>query len=197
LRGKIFNDIFINLVRMSAEPESTTVSATAAEPIPPRILEEEKPASAPVEAAVAKKEVRVVSPPGTNLSLLFAELPAILKEADYQEMWGITLTDESHVPSAIVLEKFLRANAKDVLKAKTQLTEALKWRKRVQPNQILAETEFDAAKFGKLGYVMVYPGSGVKEIVTFNIYGAVKDNKATFGNVEEYFTPFPFPTYHV
>lgn len=36
--------------------------------------------------------------------------------------------------------------------------------------------------------VTIYNGeSGQrKEIVTWNIYGAVKDNKATFGNVEEY-----------
>jgi hypothetical protein len=33
----------------------------------------------------------------------------------------------------------------------------------------------------------VYPKTDAheKEIITWNIYGAVKDNKATFGNVEE------------
>ena len=86
-----------------------------------------------------------------------------------------------------MLEKFLRANAKDVEKAKAQLIEALRWRKKVQPQRLLASTEFDVQKFGGLGFVTTYPKSAAhqKEIVTWNIYGAVKDNKATFGNVEE------------
>jgi hypothetical protein len=102
-------------------------------------------------------------------------------------MWGVTLSEDSHVPTTIVLEKFLRANTKDVAKAKVQLIEALKWRKKIQPQELLASTEFDAMKFGGLGYVTTYPKSAAhkKEIVTWNIYGAVKDNKATFGNVEE------------
>jgi hypothetical protein len=123
----------------------------------------------------------------TPLSNFFAELPSIIKEAEYQEMWGVELLDASHVPTTIVLEKFLRANTKDVTKAKAQLMDALKWRKKMQPVKLLAETEFDMTKFGGLGYVTVFPKSDTheKEIVTWNIYGAVKDNKTTFGNVEE------------
>ena len=36
--------------------------------------------------------------------------------------------------------------------------------------------------------VTIYDGKSgqKKEIVTWNIYGAVKDNKATFGDVDEY-----------
>ncbi|KIM99531.1 hypothetical protein OIDMADRAFT_200587 [Oidiodendron maius Zn] len=103
-------------------------------------------------------------------------------------MWGVELSDESHVPSTIVLEKFLRANNKDVAKAKSQLTSALKWRKRVQPAKLLEETEFDPVKFGGLGYVTIYPKSDKheKEILTWNIYGAAKNVKATFGNVDEF-----------
>jgi len=124
---------------------------------------------------------------GTSLSRLFAELPSIVKEADYKEIWGIELADASHVPTVIVLQKFLRANSDDVNKAKVQLTEALNWRKRIQPLKLVAETEFDKSKFGDLGYVTTYKGrDGAKEIVTWNIYGAVKDIKETFGNVEEF-----------
>ena len=118
---------------------------------------------------------------------MFAELPSIIKEADQKEIWGVELADETHVPTTIVLEKFLRANTKDVAKAKAQLIEALKWRKTVNPVKLLADVGFDNSKFGGLGYVTVYPKTEehAKEIVTWNIYGAVKDNKATFGNVEE------------
>lgn len=125
--------------------------------------------------------------PETPIAKLFAALPAIIKEAEHNEMWGVELSGASHVPTSIVLEKFLRANLKDVPKARVQLTEALKWRKRVNPKKLLNETEFNHKKFGGLGYVTVYPKteSHAKEIVTWNIYGAVKDNKETFGNVEE------------
>jgi len=58
----------------------------------------------------------------------------------------------------------------------------------MEPMKLLAETEFSSAKFGNLGYVTVYPKteSHEKEIVTWNIYGGVKDKQETFGNVEEY-----------
>lgn len=127
------------------------------------------------------------STPTTPLAKLFAELPAIIQEAGYGEMWEVKLLDASDIPTSIVLEKFLRANTKDVAKAKAQLTEALKWRKSMQPKKLLEDVEFDAAKFGGLGYVTVYPktDSHAKEIVTWNIYGSVKDKQATFGNVEE------------
>jgi hypothetical protein len=142
-------------------------------------------AQVPSDAAAAKSEGDS-KPTVTALSKLFAELESITAAAEYREMWGVELSDEQHVPSAVVLEKFLRANNKDVAKAKAQLTEALKWRKRVQPAKLL-DTEFDPAKFGGLGYVTIYPKSDTheKEILTWNIYGAVKNAKATFGNVEE------------
>ena len=145
-------------------------------------IDDSKPAAAPVETSTpTTKDHEPVASLETPLSKLFAELPSIIAEAGHFEMWGVELTEDSHVPTTIVLEKFLRANGKDVGKAKDQLTEALKWRKAMQPAKLLADTNFDPAKFGGVGYVTTYG----KEVVTWNIYGAVKDNKATFGNVEE------------
>lgn len=164
-----------------APPKDAAVTAEAApaEAAPAAAAEEPK--------AEAKPEEAKKTPPTTALTKLFAELENIKKEADYGEMWGVELSDEEHVPSSIVLEKFLRANSKDVAKSKAQLIAALKWRKQIQPANILAETEFDAVKYGGLGYVTVYPKTDnhEKEILTWNIYGAVKDIKSTFGNVEE------------
>ena len=170
---------------ITAQPTEQTVTPEKAKVDPPKA----------VEAAIEKTEASTdaatrevtFAPAGTPLSQLFTELPAIVKDADYKEMWGVELANDSHVPTTIVLEKFLRANGKDVGKAKTQLTEALKWRKKMNPIKLLAETDFDQSKFGGLGYVTVYPEteSHGKEIVTWNIYGAVKSNLETFGNVEE------------
>ncbi|CZT02124.1 related to Phosphatidylinositol transfer protein sfh5 [Rhynchosporium graminicola] len=127
-------------------------------------------------------------PVATPQEQLLAELPSIIQEASHNEIWGVTLKDRSHVPTTIVLEKFLRANTKNVAKAKSQLIEALKWRKKMDPAKLLDEVEFDRSKFGGLGFVTVYPKTETpgKEIVTWNIYGAVKDNKKTFGDVEEF-----------
>lgn len=169
-------------VTPAAPAESAPAAASTTETAPVPAAEEPKPApAAPASDAAAK------IPPATPLTKLFAELKSITAEAEYGEMWGVELADEQHVPSAIVLEKFLRANNMDVAKAKAQLLEALKWRKRLQPAKLLTDTEFDSARFGGLGYVTVYPKTHKheKEVVTWNIYGGIKDIKATFGNVEE------------
>ncbi|KAI9047227.1 hypothetical protein LZ554_008681 [Drepanopeziza brunnea f. sp. 'monogermtubi'] len=142
------------------------------------------PDKAKDDAPVEVKKTQNVTP----LELFLADLPAVIKEADHGEIWGVELEDAAHVPTTIVLEKFLRANSKDVVKAKAQLAAALKWRKKMDPAQLLADFRFDKSKFGGMGFVTVYPETAAhaKEIVTWNIYGAVKDNKATFGNVEEF-----------
>lgn len=58
----------------------------------------------------------------------------------------------------IILQKFLRANVNDLAKAKTQLSEALKWRKTYKPLDAMTET-FDASKFGGLGFVTKIKGA--------------------------------------
>ena len=169
---------------MSAEVP--TVASTAA---PAEAIEEQKPVVAPAKPSVSVPEKEGAASATTPLAKLLKELPAIIKEADYDEMWGVTLADDSHIPTTIVLEKFLRANTQDVSKAKAQLIEALKWRKRMEPSKLL-EAEYDSAKFGDLGYVTTYQAADAKskEIITWNIYGAVKDIKATFGDVQECLT---------
>lgn len=171
-----------------AAPAESAPEPANKDPEPaPATAEETKTAAPPADGTVKKVEAATKTPPVKPLTKLFAELASIKKEADYGEMWGVELSDETHVPSTIVLEKFLRANNKDVTKARAQLTDALKWRKRIQPAKLLAETEFDPAKFSGLGYVTIYPKTDKheKEILTWNIYGGVKTIKSTFGNVEE------------
>jgi phosphatidylinositol transfer protein SFH5 len=163
---------------MSTETPTAEPAAASSD-----VVEEQKLVAPPTEPTASIPEATVSAT--TPLAKLFKELPAITKEADYNEMWGVTLKDDSHVPTTIVLEKFLRANTKDVSKAKAQLIEALKWRKSMEPAKLL-EAEYDQAKFADLGYVTVYqPAEGKpKEIITWNIYGAVKDIKATFGEIQ-------------
>ncbi|PQE28531.1 phosphatidylinositol transfer sfh5 protein [Rutstroemia sp. NJR-2017a WRK4] len=125
---------------------------------------------------------------GSPLSKFFSELPSVFEATEWREMWGIELQEsETHVQTSIVLEKFLRANNKDVAKSKAQLIEALKWRKKTQPGKLLDDKSFDNAKFGKLGYVTTHTtASGAKEVITWNIYGAVKSVKNTFSDIAEF-----------
>ncbi|WKT47988.1 CRAL-TRIO lipid binding domain [Fusarium oxysporum f. sp. vasinfectum] len=124
--------------------------------------------------------------PEAPLTKLNARLEDIFSKTLHKEMWGVQLTNIDHVPTKVVLQKFLRANNDDPVAAEKQLTQALEWRKKMNPTALVTQT-FDKSKFGDLGYVTVHKGENGKEtIITWNIYGAVKDNKATFGNVEEF-----------
>ncbi|QSZ33750.1 hypothetical protein DSL72_005321 [Monilinia vaccinii-corymbosi] len=180
----------------TTEPSTTNpVTAESTTKVPQEAAVKRVPTNATdAETAPANSQRPVSIDKGTKthdsspLSRLFSELPTIFEAAGHNEMWGIVLDlSETHVQTSIVLEKFLRANAKDVPKAKAQLIEALKWRKTMQPQKLLEGTEFDKVKFGNLGYVTSYPISeGRKEVVTWNIYGAVKDVKKTFSDVPEF-----------
>ncbi|KAF4322332.1 hypothetical protein BBO99_00003966 [Phytophthora kernoviae] len=124
------------------------------------------------------------------INQLLKYLPALIEAANgYNEVFGITLDPSGPFHTKLILQKFLRANANDVEKAKTQLGETLSWRSSFKPLEALKEN-FSKEKFGGLGYVFEIDGvpssENKKDVVTFNIYGAVKDNQATFGDIEQF-----------
>jgi hypothetical protein len=167
--------------------EAPSVDAVgASQPQLGESAKEEKSLFATFEQQQSSDATKEKGSAATPLAKLSARLPSIIEAAQHSEMWAIDLKDETHVPTSIVLEKFLRANDHDLEAAEKQLMEALKWRRKMDPLKLLAEGRFDAKRFGSLGYVTTYPSAdGKKEIITWNIYGAVKDLKETFGNVEE------------
>jgi hypothetical protein len=175
-------------VAAEIEQSKDTPTELPAEPTSVVAAETEESKAAPTEvSAEISTEAVAEKQPETPLSKLFGELPKIIVDAEHGEMWGVKLEDATNVPTTIILQKFLRANNDDVAKAKTQLLEALQWRKKVDPLKLLTEVEHNKEKFGNLGYVTAYNSTGTqKEIITWNIYGAVKDIKGTFENVEEY-----------
>lgn len=194
------------------KPEETTTTTTAAAPetaAAPALAEpaaenkdgvekknEEAPAPAAATAAPESEEKKdettppaAAPAPETPFTKLAARLPEITKSTGHTEMWGVelsTATPDEHVPTKVVLQKFLRANSGDASAAEKQLTSALEWRKKIQPTA-LVDRAFDDKKFGGLGYVTVHKDEAKDKetVITWNVYGAVKDNKKTFGDVEE------------
>lgn len=145
------------------------------------------------------KEKSESAPSSTKLSPAMTQLWAAaqpLLTSTHPEIWGVYLADPAaHVPSQIVLQKYLNANDQDVEKAVDQLTKTLEWRAKTKPLELL-KRKFNRDKFGGLGYVTVYEdqeeksgGEGwdpeKKEVFTWNIYGGVKNVDETFGNLEE------------
>ncbi|OLN86072.1 Phosphatidylinositol transfer protein sfh5 [Colletotrichum chlorophyti] len=185
----------------SAAPEAqqTAASAPVAESTPtpavaPEVQQQQQTEQTAPPVQTNEEKTSEKTPDGkpgektqTPLTSLFEKLPAILEAAKHREMWGVQLSDDSHVPTTVVLQKFLRANDDDVSKAADQLQKALEWRRDTNPGRLLDEVAFDKKKFDELGYVTTHKDAQGKEVViTWNIYGAVKDKQATFGNVEEF-----------
>ncbi|GAB1317480.1 Non-classical phosphatidylinositol transfer protein (PITP) [Madurella fahalii] len=119
-----------------------------------------------------------------------AQLWSLAQAAGHPEVWGVTLADpESHIPTRIILQKYLNANDGDLAKAKDQMTKTLQWRAKTKPLE-LAKKVFSKAKFEGLGFVTTYREDGStepegKEVFTWNIYGGVKSIDETFGKLEE------------
>jgi phosphatidylinositol transfer protein SFH5 len=146
----------------------------------------ETTAPAASASAAAAPSAPAASAPETPLSKLNAALPGLVARAGHTEMWGVELSNLDHIPTKVVLQKFLRANNGDPKAAEQQLFNALEWRKKMQPAS-LVNKKFEKKQFQDLGFVTTHKdASGKETVITWNIYGAVKDNKATFGDVDEY-----------
>ncbi|KAF2097660.1 phosphatidylinositol transfer protein SFH5, partial [Rhizodiscina lignyota] len=138
------------------------------------------------EAPLLKDESVTPSAPVKPYDALLADLDAILKEADYDEVYGLKLSPSGDLHTSVILQKFLRANANDLAKAKEQLLATLKWRKEYQPLKAIEEV-FSKERFGGLGYVVKVQElpSGGPGVVTFNVYGSAKGKEeATFGDLD-------------
>jgi hypothetical protein len=164
-----------------------------------KTAQEVPPVNAPSDAKPDANTTNEVTPttgpfwpetaPDHPLTRLYDAFEDLIIEASHSEVYGVELSKSNPFPTKLILQKFLRANQNDLAKAKQQLLDTLKWRKEFDPIKAADET-FDKAKFDGLGYVLEIEGvpesPNKKDIATFNIYGAVKDNKATFGDLDLY-----------
>ena len=178
---------------VAAAPAAEPAEAVVADPVA-AAKDPGPPAAAPSEET--KDEPKVEQPaqelkedkPAPPLDAI-AQLWDASKASSHPEIWGVTLADpETHVPTRIVLQKYLNANDGDVAKAKDQLVKTLEWRAKMKPLDLLKKA-YSKAKFGSLGYVTTYTAGDIdpesKEVFTWNIYGAAKSIDETFGNLEQ------------
>ncbi|KAK3303050.1 CRAL-TRIO domain-containing protein [Chaetomium strumarium] len=170
---------------VAAAAPASTAADTAAAPAPTEaITEATAPTPSETKESTEKKEPAIESTP-------IGQLWTLVKAFGHPEIWGVTLVDPAdHVPTRIILQKYLNANDGDLAKAKEQLTKTLEWRAKTKPLE-LAGKVFSKAKFDGLGYVTKYAQEGSdepegKEVFTWNIYGGVKSMNETFGKLEEF-----------
>jgi phosphatidylinositol transfer protein SFH5 len=166
---------------MSEQPTATAPPA----PTPARA-----PAAAPSstsEDGEGKRASSEKAPAPDEPTTPLRELWLVAEGHSHSEIWGVTLADPAtHVPSQIVLQKYLNANDGDVVKARDQLIKTLDWREKMKPLELVKKA-YSKDKFGGLGYVTVHGEvEGKKEIFTWNIYGNTKSIEATFGHLDEY-----------
>ena len=147
-----------------------------------------------------KKQVLPNLPATLHISLpaplkeLALRVPDLISTTGHSEVWGVRLSSpETHVPTQIVLQKYLNANDGDVAKATDQLQKTLEWRAKMKPLDLLKQ-KFNRSKFRGLGYVTTYrnsedskgPATGPQQVFTWNIYGRVKSIDDTFGSLSEF-----------
>jgi hypothetical protein len=169
------------------EPTTLTAPSATAESACARRSSNTDPQAAPATTASSSESTWPETSAEHPLTQFFEALPTLTADADYNEVYGLTLSPSNEFQTKLILQKFLRANANDLPKAKAQLLETLKWRKTFQPSRAVEEV-FEKERFDGLGYILELsdvPGSAnSKDVVTFNVYGAVKDPKKTFGDLD-------------
>ncbi|WWC92029.1 uncharacterized protein L201_006983 [Kwoniella dendrophila CBS 6074] len=122
-----------------------------------------------------------------------ARLPKIIEEAGHSDIWGVKLStaEPPEFSTLIILQKYLRSTSNDLEKSVVNLTKTLKWRKEFgldkKKEQGTEEEEDFGPDFDGLGYVTkVGKDNGRDDIVTWNVYGAVKDLKKPFGDLQRF-----------
>ncbi|WVQ80595.1 phosphatidylinositol transfer protein SFH5 [Cryptococcus sp. DSM 104549] len=123
--------------------------------------------------------------------LLFGRLDTIIASSSHPHIWGVTLSSASPpaFSTLLVLQKFLRSVGNDVDKAAEALGKTLEWRKGWGLDKPDTKGEEFGEDFEGLGYVTGLKGTGVDgkdEVVTWNVYGAVKNLHKTFGDLDRF-----------
>lgn len=168
-------------------------------------MSSETPTPAPVVIATEATEPDKVSeaepsePIVETLVEQFSKLlPEIVTKVSYNELWGYPLIKPadfedtkttrrfkySDKVTEVILNKYLKANKNDLIKAKEQLTKTLEWRRDFNPIGCIDEVHDDI--FKSFGFLSTFDSNGKERAVTWNIYGAAEDPKTLFEDKEKF-----------
>ncbi|TFK39893.1 CRAL-TRIO domain-containing protein [Crucibulum laeve] len=177
-------------------PTATETAAAAPSTTAPVAATDKKPSTA---AADEKPEPqnplteRFSEAEWTALKAFRAELPNILAEAYPDKpnakvtpitLWGVKIDPNvKDARASVVLMKFLRARNLSVRDATDMFVSTLRWRESFNIEAALEE-KFPEDIFGQLGHVYGHDKEG--RPVVYNLYGANKDLKAVFGDVQRF-----------
>jgi len=100
-------------------------------------------------------------------------------------LWGVHIDPKEprDAKVSVVLAKFLRARNLNVNEAEKMLVATLRWREEFKVEECVKE-EYPKEVFGNLGHVYGKDKEG--RPVVYNLYGANKDTKAVFGDVQRF-----------
>ncbi|CAK9785875.1 CRAL/TRIO domain-containing protein [Cutaneotrichosporon oleaginosum] len=161
------------------------VNPPSAAPVPPP--PSEPAAAAPAQSEPEGPEVTIAGwgtlKPSHPLLRFHARLAGIIDAASHRQIWGVTLDGATPTfATLLILQKYLRSVADDVDAAAAALQSTLVWRREFGLDAApIWEEQFEG--FEGLGYV-THLSTG--EVVTWNLYGAVKDLGATFGDLDKF-----------
>lgn len=102
------------------------------------------------------------------LDTFLQRLPAILKEADHHECWGVDLTNTQAEATRMIVHKWLNSTTGDLEQACTNLTAALKWRKDFKPLECMDMVH--DSKFDGLGYITRNDIKSSSAVVTWSVF---------------------------
>ncbi|OIW30643.1 hypothetical protein CONLIGDRAFT_713235 [Coniochaeta ligniaria NRRL 30616] len=130
----------------------------------------------------ASRVVPSIPIPVDKLNKLQKACHKVMQELDYNEMWGVHLVGDNrnHIPTRLILAKFLQANSGETFEALIQLRAALMWRKKTTPRKHMT-TIFDAKMFAGLGYIHDFQSIDGRAVAVFTMFGHA--NKELLTNI--------------
>lgn len=168
---------------VAISPTSSEPPVIAEEPVPEtKPATEDKPADATVEAIVDDKPTKDKTTP--TVSDTGDKITPTVSASDDKPAAPV---EQPAFTTSLILQKFLRANANSIEKAFSQLKDTLVWRKDFFSPDGEASKGWSDSKFEGIGFTTVIKHKdGKDKVVSWNIYGAAKDIKKTFGTLDEF-----------
>ncbi|KAI6024413.1 CRAL-TRIO domain-containing protein [Pisolithus marmoratus] len=100
-------------------------------------------------------------------------------------LWGVTINPAKPKDArvSVILMKFLRARNLNPEEAKAMFISTLRWRQSFDVEGAMKE-KYPEETFGKLGRIYGQDKQG--HPVVYNLYGAIKDTNAVFGDIQRF-----------